>query len=137
MLILVPPLVALVLVCDVAAVVSGCRASGANSPQPGRVAGMADAQDREGRRPGRPGLARRRERWTPICATASPSRARRPRRRRRNATCKTSASARTLAVQVADFFRACDAVCFAPVPSSEDMAAAAERLILNLENETC
>jgi hypothetical protein len=45
--------------------------------------------------------------------------------------------ASTRAVQVADFFRACDAACFAPMPSSENLPAAAEHLILTLEGESC
>jgi hypothetical protein len=43
----------------------------------------------------------------------------------------------TAAAPVGDFFRSCDAVCFAPVPSSENLPDAAERLILKLENESC
>jgi hypothetical protein len=45
------------------------------------------------------------------------------------------ASAR--AAQVADFFRACDAACFAPAPTSENLPGAAGRLILALEGESC
>jgi hypothetical protein len=42
-----------------------------------------------------------------------------------------------MATEVGDFFRTCDAICFAPVPSSENLPEAAERLILKLENESC
>jgi hypothetical protein len=42
-----------------------------------------------------------------------------------------------VAGKVAEFFRACDAARFAPVPASTNLAAAAESVILALETETC
>jgi hypothetical protein len=39
--------------------------------------------------------------------------------------------------KVGNFFRACDAACFSPIASDENLSDAAERLILALESESC
>jgi hypothetical protein len=50
---------------------------------------------------------------------------------------RQSGLSREIAAKVAEFFRACDAVRFAPAHAPPDLSGAAEALILALETETC